>query len=81
MFFVPFVKDFKDGKHSEEKEFYNSQRKEREDYNGETIGKFVWKCLQALSQLWLFIVAPLAGAALSAGVWKLLSCDCCNSKK
>lgn len=44
---VPFVKDFKDGKHSEEKEFYNSQRKEREDYNGETIGKFVWKCLQA----------------------------------
>lgn len=27
----------------------------------------------ALSQLWLFVVAPLAGAALSAGVWKCLS--------
>ena len=26
----------------------------------------------ALSQLWIFIVAPLVGAALSAGVWKLL---------
>ncbi len=26
----------------------------------------------ALSQLWIFIVAPLIGAALSAGVWKLL---------
>ncbi len=28
----------------------------------------------ALRQLWLFIAAPFAGAALSAGVWKLLSC-------
>lgn len=27
----------------------------------------------ALSQLWIFIVAPLVGAALSAGVWKLLA--------
>ncbi len=27
----------------------------------------------ALSQLWLFIVAPFVGAALSAGVWKVLS--------
>ncbi len=27
----------------------------------------------ALSQLWLFIVAPFVGAALSAGVWKALS--------
>ena len=26
----------------------------------------------ALSQLWIFIVAPLVGAALSAGIWKLL---------
>ena len=26
----------------------------------------------ALSRLWIFIVAPLVGAALSAGVWKLL---------
>ncbi len=29
----------------------------------------------ALKQLWLFIVAPLVGAALSAGVWKVLSSD------
>ena len=27
----------------------------------------------ALSQLWLFIVAPFVGAALSAGVWKIFS--------
>lgn len=27
---------------------------------------------EALSQLWLFIVAPFIGAALSAGVWKCL---------
>ena len=27
----------------------------------------------ALAQLWLFIVAPLVGAALSAGVWRLLA--------
>ncbi len=33
----------------------------------------------ALSQLWIFIVAPFVGAALSAGVWKLLTCSC--SKK
>ena len=29
----------------------------------------------ALKQLWLFIVAPFVGSALSAGAWKLLSCD------
>jgi aquaporin Z len=28
---------------------------------------------EALSQLWLFIVAPFVGAALSAGVWKFLA--------
>jgi len=32
----------------------------------------------ALSQLWIFIVAPFVGAALSAGVWKLLACPCCK---
>ena len=30
---------------------------------------------EALSQLWLFIVAPMLGAALSAGVWKVLSLE------
>lgn len=35
---------------------------------------------QALSDLWIFIVAPFVGAALSAIVWKCLTCDCdkCN---
>jgi aquaporin Z len=28
---------------------------------------------KAISQLWLFIVAPFLGAALSAGVWKIFS--------
>lgn len=31
----------------------------------------------ALKQLWLFIVAPFVGAALSAGVWKALTGECC----
>lgn len=35
---------------------------------------------QALSQLWLFILAPFLGAALSAGMWKLLSCKCGDGK-
>ena len=34
----------------------------------------------ALSPLWLFIVAPFVGAALSAGVWKALNCTCCKGK-
>lgn len=44
---IPFIKDFKDGSHSEEMNKFESQRKAREDYNGETIGKFAWNCLQA----------------------------------
>ena len=35
----------------------------------------------ALSQLWLFIVAPFVGAALSAGVWKILTCERCDREK
>lgn len=30
----------------------------------------------ALAQLWIFIVAPFVGAALAAGVWKMLTCKC-----
>ncbi len=30
---------------------------------------------EALSQLWLFIVAPFIGAALSAGVWKMVGSE------
>ena len=31
-----------------------------------------------LAQLWLFIVAPMIGAALSAGVWAIFSCEKCE---
>ena len=35
---------------------------------------------KALSQLWIFIVGPFAGAVLAAGVWKFLisPCACCK---
>lgn len=39
-----------------------------------SIGPAIFACIQGdctpISQIWLFIVAPLAGALLSAGVWK-----------
>lgn len=38
-----------------------------------SIGPAIFGGANALSQLWLFIVAPFIGAALSAGVWKCLS--------
>lgn len=34
----------------------------------------------ALPQLWLFIVAPLVGAALAGLVYKVLVCKCCKCK-
>lgn len=40
-----------------------------------SIGPAIFEGGTALRQLWLFIVAPLAGAALSALVWKLVSRD------
>ncbi|MBP9960181.1 MAG: aquaporin, partial [Tidjanibacter sp.] len=36
-----------------------------------SIGPAIFQRGAALSQLWLFIVAPLIGAALSALVWNL----------
>lgn len=42
-----------------------------------SIGPALFQGGEALSQLWLFIVAPLAGAALAAGIWKALGCKCC----
>lgn len=36
---------------------------------------------KALCDLWIFIVAPLVGAALAAGVWKVLTCECGASCK
>ena len=35
----------------------------------------------ALPQLWLFIVAPLVGAALAGVVYKVLVCKCCKCKE
>ncbi|MBT9873516.1 hypothetical protein GPL06_11980 [Bacteroides salyersiae] len=40
-----------------------------------SIGPALFEGGVALSQLWLFIVAPFVGAALSAGIWKILSSD------
>lgn len=38
-----------------------------------SIGPALFQGGETLSQLWLFIVAPFLGAALSAGVWKIFS--------
>ena len=35
-----------------------------------SIGPAIFEGAKALQQLWLFIVAPLLGAAIAAGVWK-----------
>ena len=46
-----------------------------------SIGPALFAGGQALCDLWVFIVAPLIGAALSALVWKCFSCDKCCCKK
>jgi len=45
-----------------------------------SIGPALFAGGQALQQLWLFIVAPFAGAALSAVTWHCFSseCKCCK---
>lgn len=40
-----------------------------------SIGPALFDGGTALSQLWLFIVAPFVGAAVSAFVWKIIACD------
>ncbi|MDD4142621.1 MAG: MIP family channel protein [Bacteroidales bacterium] len=40
-----------------------------------SIGPAIFEGGVALQQLWLFIAAPFVGAALSAGVWKLVTCE------
>ncbi|MGL4333106.1 MAG: MIP family channel protein [Bacteroidales bacterium] len=40
-----------------------------------SFGPALFAGAEAISQLWLFIIAPFVGAVLSAGVWKLLSGD------
>ena len=34
----------------------------------------------ALKDVWVFIVAPLAGGALAALVWKCFECECCKKQ-
>ena len=46
-----------------------------------SIGPAIFAGGQALCDLWVFIVAPLIGAALSALVWKCFSCEKCCCKK
>ena len=43
-----------------------------------SIAPAVFQGGEALSQLWVFIVGPFIGAALSALVWKVLACDKCS---
>ncbi|MGL4851103.1 MAG: MIP family channel protein [Phocaeicola sp.] len=43
-----------------------------------SIGPALFQGGAALSQLWLFIVAPFIGAALSAITWKCIGSDCCE---
>ena len=45
-----------------------------------SIGPAIFAGGEALSQLWLFIVVPFIGAALSALVWKCLT-ECRKSVK
>ena len=40
-----------------------------------SIAPAVFQGGEALSQLWIFIVGPFAGAALAAGLWKAIGCD------
>ena len=40
-----------------------------------SIAPAVFQGGEALSQLWIFIVGPFAGAALAAGLWKMIGCD------
>jgi glycerol uptake facilitator-like aquaporin len=37
-----------------------------------SIGPALFQCGEALSQLWIFIVGPFVGAAIAAGMWKMI---------
>ena len=40
-----------------------------------SIGPALFQGGQALAELWVFIVGPLVGAAIAAGLWKMISCN------
>ena len=42
-----------------------------------SIGPAIFEGCKALSQLWLFIIAPLFGATVAALVWKAIDTDAC----
>ena len=46
-----------------------------------SIGPALFQGGDALKQLWIFILGPLAGGAFAAGVWKLIGGECCCCKK
>ena len=48
-----------------------------------SIGPALFQGGDALKQLWIFILGPLAGGAFAAGVWKWIGgeCCCCCCKK
>lgn len=46
-----------------------------------SIGPAIFAGGQALTDLWVFIAAPLIGGALAACVWKGFSCACCCKKE
>ncbi|MBQ8592662.1 MAG: MIP family channel protein [Bacteroidaceae bacterium] len=47
-----------------------------------SIGPALFQGGEALSQLWIFVVGPFIGAAVAAGIWKMIGCDCeCGCKK
>ena len=37
-----------------------------------SIGPALFQCGTALTNLWIFIVGPLAGGVLAAGIWKVI---------
>ena len=45
-----------------------------------SIGPAIFEGGEALSQLWIFIVAPLLGGCLAAGIWKIFNCECKSCK-
>ena len=45
-----------------------------------SIGPALFQGGDALKQLWIFILGPLAGGAFAAGVWKCLSSECKKSE-
>lgn len=45
-----------------------------------SIAPAVFEGGNALSQIWIFIVGPFVGAAIAAGIWKVIGCECGKNK-